>query len=254
MKTLIYSKNFQSYQVPQNEFEKHEKCKPFKDQNEDENDNFGLEDIESFCDYSTEDPDTDLGLNVDNDNNDNDEEKNDTDQEFQHPWIKKKMKIVTSDDIELSLDKLQKKAGVINKHIMISYAITVITPPHLQHKFPPVILYRGEKAEEKLVQELANLKEEIEDLWEKEGNMKMIPLTDQQEQNYHLEPFCHICSEPITFHGSMQEWQDQCIALKQKNPPTKNANGTIEYQTRFRPHFKKETDKLGPRVRDHDHW
>lgn len=137
---------------------------------------------------------------------------------------------------------------------MISYAITVITPPHLQHKFPPVILYRGEKAEEKLVQQLANLKEEIEDLWEKEGNMKMIPLTDQQEQNYHLEPFCHICSEPITFHGSMQEWQDQCIALKQKNPPTKNANGTIEYQTRFRPHFKKETDKLGPRVRDHDHW
>lgn len=109
LKTLIYSKNFQSYQVPQNEFEKHEKCKPFKDQNEDENDNFGLEDIESFCDYSTEDPDTDLGLNVDNDNNDNDEEKNDTDQEFQHPWIKKKMKIVTSDDIELSLDKLQKK-------------------------------------------------------------------------------------------------------------------------------------------------
>lgn len=266
---LIPSTHFQFEDTPR-------KLEETKNNKDDDDNDLCLETLANFFNYTNEDPDMDMTSSDDDDDryysdgdgDDNDDDNNDTEEEGDeeennststlennHPWSSKRLKITTSEDIDLALDKLQQKSGVLNKHRMASYAVTVTCPPHLKHHFQPVYLYRGERAEEKFVQLLAFLQEKIEALFESDGQTKMIPLTSQQESIYNSTKTCHICKENITYEKSMIEWQNQMKELKEQSKPIGYAeDGKPIYKQQFRSRFKSEIDRLGPGVMDHDHW
>ena len=163
-----------------------------------------------------------------------------------HPWSDKRLKITSSQDVEMALNKLENKSNVINKHKMASYALKVSCPSHLKHHFEDIYLYRGEYAEEKFVQRLALLQSKIEELYESEGNTPMTDLTTEQQEIYNSTNQCHICKQEITYEHDFPSWQKQCQELKQKNLPVKQSDGSDVYLPKFRPYFKSETDRLGP--------
>ena len=256
MPFCIYA-DTEAYLIPQNQFSN---VKRQSDETENEND-LCLENLEKFFNYTSEDKDMDMTWSGDDDDSDTEEgdkEKNISTLSLDdnlHPWSSKRLKITSTQDIEETLDTLQRKSGVINKHKMASYAVTVTCPSHLKSHFEPVYLYRGEGAEEKFVQLLAKLQEKIEFLFEKEGNQQMRALSTVQQEIYHAATNCHICKQEITYEKDFQSWQNQLKELKTKNPSLgQSDDGTLIFQPKFRSYFKSDNDRLGPAVMDHDHW
>ena len=263
----------EAYLIPKSEFNQKE-IKESKNDGGGGDSDLCLEQLQKFFNYTDIDTDMDMGVSFDDDNdyssdeqddNDNDNDTAEGDEEekistipldvYQHPWSSKQLKITTGQDIENAIDRLESKSGVLNKHRMASYAVTVVCPPHLQNRFKPVYLYRGERAEEHFVALLAWLQEQIESLFETEGRKTMIPLTTEQQEKYNSSKTCHICEQEITYEKNMNEWQTQLQKLKEKNPPIGELpDGTPVFNPKFRFYFKSETDRLGPAVADHDHW
>ena len=257
----------EAYLIPQNHFDTNNQTKePFKEQQ----DNMELNHLHEFFNYSRID-DTDLNLNInmfhknninedDEDDDDDDDDNDDNDDDDvnistadaknnsteKHPWSSKKLKITTKEDIDATLKKIDEKSGVINKHRMASYAVTVACPPILSSHFESVYIYRGEQAEEKFVQLLIELQHKIEDLREKEGQKKMRPLTYEQLKQFHSTNKCHICTRPITYEGTMETWTKQRDEINKEIPSIKLPDGTVTYKPQLRPHFKSDTDELGP--------
>ena len=171
-----------------------------------------------------------------------------------HPWSRKKLKISEENIIKEKDEMMGNKHSVINKHKMISFAITVSCPPHLRDQFQPIYKYRGANAEEEMVKVLGDIKVKIDGLYETHGREKMLPLTPDQQEYYDTTQKCYICKEKITYMKDMKSWTQQREELKQRNIPTVNPDGTLSYETKFKPFFTSPTDRLGPAVRDHCHW
>ena len=257
----------EAYLIPQNELD--QRKVNGDDDDDDKKNDLNLGQIQKFFNFTDIDTDMDMGVSFDEDSEyssdgqdeddidiaegDEEEENISTtiplDDYQQHPWSSKQLKITTRQDIENAIDRLENKSGVLNKHRMASYAVTVVCPPHLQNIFQPVYLYRGERAEEHFVSLLAWLQEEIETLYETQGRQSMIPLTTEQQENYNSSKTCYICEQAITYEKNLEEWQTQLKELKTKNPPIGQlSDGSPKYNPRFRSYFKSETDRLGPAV------
>ena len=81
------------------------------------------------------------------------------------------------------------------------------------------------------MKQVAELQDKILDIWEKEGNKELIPLSKEQELEYLNASTCHICSERITYQvkilstlfftyfflmlqGSITDWTKQGEKIK----------------------------------------
>ena len=281
--------------IPQDQFDKHKNEEEEKEEDlglEALHDYFGFineEDAEEWNNYS---PDSDFEYEDDNQEiptrrcsskriqnkkaKEEEEKRKQEEEEIQldqlHPWSDKRLKITSSHDVNMALKQLEKKTNVINKHKMASYGVKVVGPPHLQHHFEDIYLYRGEYAELEFVKCMAQLQNKIEVLFETEGNTKMKTLTTEQQEIYNSTKQCHICKQEISNKDDMATWQKQCQELKKKNLPVSQSDGKDVYLPKFKPYFKSETDRLGPGklywldftllykkllflgVRDHCHW
>ena len=126
--------------------------------------------------------------------------------------------------------------SVTQHHIPCGYSLLCQAPPSVQHHFPQIV-YCGENTGEHFIKSLFEIKNKIDELTEEKNAIKdvsnMLPMTEQELELHKRAKHCFICKKEFSYKGTMEEF----MAISKEEKSDWNPD-----------------DKLGPKVRDHDHW
>ena len=126
--------------------------------------------------------------------------------------------------------------SVTQHHIPCGYSLLCQAPPSVQHHFPQIV-YCGENTGEHFINSLFEIKNKIDELTEEKNAIKdvsnMFPMTEQELESHKRAKHCFICKKEFSYKGTMEEF----MAISKEDKSDWNPD-----------------DKLGPKVRDHDHW